>query len=296
MTTTEGARGRSDLVAAACRRIEAAPEDAPPSLAELAAGAGLSPARFQKRFKAELGISPKRYALALRDRRFRAALEDGASVTAAIHAAGFGSSSRAYAGGPRRLGMTPSAYRRGAPGLRIRYALADSSLGRVLVAATDAGVCAIQLGDDDAALVTALRERFSAAALEPADDPLAALVEAVTALVEAPGSAADLPLDVRGTAFQQRVWDALRRIPPGETVTYAELARRLGAPRATRAVAGACGANRLAVAIPCHRVVRSDGGLGGYRWGVERKQRLLEREAGRERSARVDRPDPGARA
>jgi AraC family transcriptional regulator of adaptative response/methylated-DNA-[protein]-cysteine methyltransferase len=201
------------------------------------------------------------------------------SVTTALHDAGYGSSSRFYAASPAMLGMKPSDYRDGGRGAEIRFAVAECSLGAVLVAATAKGVCSIQFGAEPEILLAELQQRFSKAKLVGGDGDFEAMVATVIAAVETPGGALDLPLDVRGTAFQLRVWQALRDIPPGHTASYADIAARIGAPRAVRAVAGACAANPVAVAIPCHRVVRTDGGVSGYRWGVDRKRALLEREA-----------------
>lgn len=208
----------------------------------------------------------------------RAALKSGASVTEAVYEAGFVSSGRFYDGAQRSLGMTPRTFRAGGAGLQIRYASARTSLGLVLAAATDTGVCAIFLGDSEAALVRNLSERFPKAELVAAKRSFGKLLGDVVAAIEMPARAAALPLDIRGTAFQQRVWAALRDIPAGETATYAEIARRIGRPKAVRAVGAACGANPIAVVVPCHRVVGQDGKLTGYRWGVERKRALLERE------------------
>lgn len=266
----------TDGIARACRRIEAA--EAPQSLEELARDAGLSPYHFHRLFKALVGVTPKQYATACRQERFRKALQSGQSVTAAIYAAGFGSSSRAYQGAARQLGMRPSVYRNGAMGERIRYASAPCALGWVLVAATPRGVCAIDLGDDPGDLARELLRRFPKAALEQGDPALATWVEQVVAFIDAPGRPLDLPLDIRGTAFQQRVWRALQEIAPGGTASYAEIAKRIGQPNAARAVAQACAANPVALAIPCHRAVGAGGRLRGYRWGVERKRALLEGE------------------
>ena len=266
------------LVAAACRRIETAEQ--PPSLAELARAGGLSPSHFQRLFKAATGLSPKAYAQAQRGRALREALaKEGASVTGAMLDAGFNASSRFYAQADAMLGMTPSQYRDGGSDARIAVALAQCSLGALLVARSGRGVCAISLGDDPEALLRELQDRFPKAELVGGDAGFERLVARVVGFIEAPQIGLDLPLDVRGTAFQQRVWEALRRIPAGRTASYADIARRIGAPKSVRAVARACASNVLAVAIPCHRVVRSDGGLSGYRWGVERKRRLLAREA-----------------
>jgi len=265
------------LVAEACRRIERA--EAAPSLAELAAPTGMSPWHFHRVFKAQTGLTPKAYADAHRAGRLRERLVRSRTITDAIHDAGFGSSSRFYERSSERLGMQPSAWRAGGAEARIRFAIGQCSLGAILVASSDKGVCAILLGDDPDALARDLQDRFPKAELVGGDPDYERVVATVVGFVEAPRIGLDLPLDVRGTAFQERVWRALRKIPPGSKATYAEIARRIGEPRAVRAVAGACAANQLAVAIPCHRVVRSDGGLSGYRWGVERKRRLLEREA-----------------
>lgn len=268
---------RKEAIARACRLIENG--KTPPRLEDLAKSAGFSPHHFHRLFKAATGVTPAAYAAARRRERVKAALRSEPTVTNALYAAGYSASSRFYAETGAGLGMAPSAYRKGGAGCAIRYATAPSSLGLVLVAATDRGVAAIQLGDDEGELVAALRERFPAASLTPADDRFADTVAAVVALVEAPERAFDLPLDIAGTAFQERVWQALRRIPPGRTATYAEIAAAIGAPKAIRAVGSACGANRLALVIPCHRALRTDGSLGGYRWGLDRKRALLEREA-----------------
>ncbi|MES2296494.1 MAG: bifunctional DNA-binding transcriptional regulator/O6-methylguanine-DNA methyltransferase Ada [Pseudomonadota bacterium] len=263
-------------VAQACRMIEAAEEA--PDLDSLAAACGMSRFHFHRVFKAHTGITPKAYAAARRAGRVQRELGSAASVTEAIYAAGFNSSGRFYASSPALLGMTPKAYRAGGSGEVIRFAIGACSLGAVLVAATDKGICAILMGDDPQALARDLQDRFPRAELRGAEADFEQTVAQVLGLVEAPHLGLDLPLDVRGTAFQQRVWQALREIPPGSTTSYAELAARVGSPAGARAVAGACAANAIAVAIPCHRVVRNDGALSGYRWGVERKQALLERE------------------
>jgi AraC family transcriptional regulator of adaptative response/methylated-DNA-[protein]-cysteine methyltransferase len=264
------------IIAQACRRIEAS--DALLRLDELAREAGLSPYHFHRLFRSQTGVTPQAYARAQRDKRMRDALDGDASVTGAIYDAGYGSASRFYEGSAARLGMTATRYRQGGTGETIRFAIASSSLGAVLVAESDKGVCAISLGDDPAALTREVQDRFPAARLTGDDPGFDARVAQVVAFVEAPQLGLDLPLDIRGTAFQQRVWQALRALRPGETLSYAELAERLKAPKAARAVAGACAANTLAVAVPCHRIVRSDGGLSGYRWGVARKAALLEKE------------------
>lgn len=266
------------MVREACRLIETA-EDAP-KLGELAASFGMSPFHFHRRFKAVTGLTPKAWGAAHRARKVRAALSDaGTSVTQAIYGAGFNSNSRFYEKSAEVLGMTPTAFKRGGRSARIRFAVGDCSLGAILVACSDKGVCAILLGDDPEALVHELQDRFPNADLVGGDAGFEALVAKVVGFVDAPRIGLDLPLDLRGTAFQQRVWQALRDIPAGQTVSYAEIARRIGAPRSVRAVGRACGANPIAVAIPCHRVVRHDGALAGYRWGVERKRALIEKEA-----------------
>ncbi len=274
----EGPRDRqAAMVGDACRSIERA--DTPPRLAELAAAAGLSRFHFHRVFREVTGVTPAAYASARRAERLRAALEAEPSVTRAIYEAGFNAPSRCYDSAPARLGMTPGTYRRGGAEAAIRYAVARCALGQVLVAATAIGLCAITLGDDPEALVQALRDRFPNAALADGDPVFAAAVAQVVQLVDRPGSAVPLPLDIRGTAFQQRVWQALAAIPPGRTISYAALADSLGIPGGARAVAGACAANVLAVAIPCHRAVRSNGDLAGYRWGTARKRSLLGRES-----------------
>lgn len=276
---------RSELVARACRVIDEAPE--PPTLDELARALAVSRFHLHRLFKAETGITPKAYAAARRAERLRGGLGAGVSITAAAYDAGFGSSSRLHDATPGRLGMTATEYREGGPDMTIRFAVAGSSLGAVLVAATDRGICAIELGDDPDQLVRSFQDRFHAAELVGDDVDFHDLVAKVVGLVEDPSSAPSLPLDVQGTAFQERVWRALRQVPVGSTVTYSQLATHIGAPTAARAVASACAANRLAVAVPCHRVIRTDGSLSGYRWGVERKAALLAREAIVEPTERV---------
>ncbi|HEY5367085.1 MAG TPA: methylated-DNA--[protein]-cysteine S-methyltransferase, partial [Casimicrobiaceae bacterium] len=250
-----------------------------PNLTDLAAAAGLSRFHFHRVFKAMTGITPKAYAAHRRAGRVREELGRGGTVTEAIYGAGFNSNGRFYATATEMLGMTPKSFRAGGPGASIRFAVGQSSLGAILVAATDKGVAAIILGDDPATLVDELQAMFPKADLVGADKEFEAMVAKVVGYVEAPALGLDLPLDVRGTAFQQRVWQALCEIPAGTTATYTEIARRVGRPKAIRAVGQACAANNLALAIPCHRVVRTDGSLSGYRWGVERKRALLAREA-----------------
>ena len=266
-----------EAVKRACERIEQAEES--PKLAALAASAGLSPYHFHRVFKAITGVTPKAYAAETRARRAAEKLRTAETVTEAIYDSGFNSSSRFYENTSARLGMTPGALRRGGAGASIRFAVGQASLGAVLVAATDKGVCAILLGDDPDVLVRELQDRFPRAELKGGDVEFERMVAQVVGLVEAPGQRLDLPLDIRGTAFQQMVWAALQAIPAGKTATYTEIARAIGQPKAVRAVAQACAANPLAIAIPCHRVVRADGDLSGYRWGVERKRKLIDREA-----------------
>lgn len=276
-------------IAALCRLIERA--ESMPTLAELAAQVQLSPYHLHRVFKSVTGLTPRAYGVAHRAARLRDALDRGGSVTQAIYDAGFNSQSRFYEQSQQLLGMTATEYRRGAAKLTIHYALTSCSLGQLLVAQTARGICAILMADSREALLSELRQRFSSARLVTADPTQALRLEQVVALIEAPQQGLDLPLDVRGTAFQQRVWQALRQIPSGQTASYRLIAQRIGSPAAVRAVAQACAANPLAVVIPCHRVVRSDGAPSGYRWGVERKQRLLMRERERLVAAAVADPD-----
>lgn len=264
-------------VRAVCRRIEAS-ADSRLSLASLSAEVGWGPHHLQRTFKRIVGVSPRQYADGLRLRSLRERLRKGDPVTTAIYDAGYGSSSRVYERAPDRLGMTPATYRRGGRGMRLAYAIAPSALGRLLVAATERGVSAVRLGSSEAELVDSLRAEFPAADLVRDDAGVGSWLNAVLQRVEGGPPHADLPLDIRGTAFQQRVWDALRAIPPGEVRSYGEVARSIGAPKAARAVARACATNPVALVIPCHRVVPGSGGTGGYRWGAERKVALLDRE------------------
>lgn len=270
-------RRQAAKVAEICRWL-ASPGPAP-GLAALAARAGMSPHHFHRVFKAVTGLTPRAYAAAHRATRVRGALAGGATVTDAIYGAGYGSSGRFYETSNAVLGMTPSAYRAGGANTEIRFAIGECSLGSILVAQSRRGICAILMGDDPQALARDLQDRFPRARLVGGDKAYEKLVARVVGFVEAPARGLDLPLDVRGTAFQQRVWQALRKIPAGSTASYTEIAKRIGSPASVRAVASACAANALAVAIPCHRVVRRDGGLSGYRWGIERKRALLKREA-----------------
>ncbi len=274
---SELAAQHAATVAAACRQIETA--QTLPTLGELAEAAGLSSFHFHRVFKAVTGLTPKGYADAHRSRKVRERLADGGSVTDALYEAGFNSNSRFYEAADQLLGMKPGDYRAAGQNNDIRFAVGQCSLGAILVAQSERGVCAILLGDDPHQLVCDLQDKFRRANLIGADHEFEQLIARVVGFIEAPAVGLDLPLDVRGTAFQERVWQALREIPVGSTASYTDVAQRIGQPKAVRAVAQACGANSLAVAIPCHRVVRSDGNLSGYRWGVERKRQLLERES-----------------
>lgn len=265
------------LVARLCRFIKS--EDDAPSLDMLAAHVDLSPHHVHRLFKSYTGLTPGEYVAAHRAARVRNGLRTSDTVTEAIYDAGYSSSGRFYENATERLGMTPGEFRGGGVDVSIRFAVGECSLGAVLVAASGRGVCAISMGDDAEALVHELESQFPKAELVGADPDFERLVARVVGMVEAPQRGCDLPLDIRGTAFQERVWKALRAVPPGERLTYGELARAIGDPKAARAVAGACAANKIAVAIPCHRVVRSDGSISGYRWGVERKRALLEAES-----------------
>lgn len=265
------------LVAKVCRMIEESEDE--PSLEELSAAVDRSPSYFHRVFKASTGLTPKAYAAASRANRVRKGLESGNSVTEAIYDAGFNSSGRFYEKSTGMLGMTPTQYRAGGANEKIKFAIGQSQLGAILVASSSKGVASILLGDDPDELVRNLQDRFPKAHLIGMDREYEALIARVCGFVENPGIGLDLPLDVRGTAFQRRVWQALQEIPVGERVSYSEIARRIGSPGASRAVAGACAANNIALAIPCHRVVRNDGALSGYAWGVERKRALLASEA-----------------
>lgn len=267
----------AELVARACRTL--AESEEPQRLDALAAASGLSQFHFHRIFKAITGLTPKAYGAAHRSKRIQDELTKGkSSVTEVIYDAGFNSAGHFYETSNDVLGMTPSALRSGGAGVNVRFAIAECSLGPILVACSDKGVCAIMLGEDPDALARQIQDRFPNAHLVGDDAEFSALVARVVGFVEAPRLGLDLPLDIRGTAFQQRVWQALREIPLGETASYTEIAWRIGAPQSARAVAHACAANEIAVAIPCHRVVRNDGTLSGYRWGVARKRALLDRE------------------
>ncbi len=260
----------------ACRALEA---EQPPDLNTLAEQAGMSRFHFHRIFKAATGITPKAYANALRADRARQQLRQSASVTDAMYGAGFNSSGRFYEAAPAILGMTPTAFRKDGEGVEIRFAVGQCALGALLVAASDTGICEIALHEDPEQLVRNLQDRFKAARLIGADREFEQWMAAVVGFVENPSVGLHLPLDVRGTAFQRRVWEALREIPVGTTATYTDIAERIGSPRSVRAVARACATNNIALAIPCHRVVRTDGSLAGYRWGIERTRELIAREA-----------------
>jgi len=293
---TVSASRRATLVEQACRRIESA--DTPPSLQALASQAGMSPFHFHRLFKAETGLTPKAYANAYRAHRVRVELGESDTITQAIYDAGFNSNSRFYEASTAMLGMRPRDYKAGGSNADIRFAVGECSLGSILVARSQRGICAIWLGDDPDQLVRDLQDRFPHARLSGGDPDFEQWVAQVVGFVEAPSLGLNLPLDVRGTAFQQRVWQALRDIALGATASYADIAHRIGAPTAVRAVAQACGANLLAVAIPCHRIIRRDGDLSGYRWGAERKRELLRREATAPTRAAtdVDAPDSTGKA
>ncbi|MCB0044469.1 MAG: bifunctional DNA-binding transcriptional regulator/O6-methylguanine-DNA methyltransferase Ada [Caldilineaceae bacterium] len=275
---TDGTNPNNELVIQACKMIEEAEQE--PTLNELAAAVGLSPSHFHRVFKQAVGITPKQYAMENRLNRMRNNLPDSATVTDALYEAGYESSSRFYATATERLGMKPSVYKKGGKGKMIRYAVVPSSLGWVLIAATEKGICRIEFDDAVEPLRDSIRALFPLAELEENPPEFKSFVEETVRFLEEPGRDFSLPLDIQGTAFQRRVWRELQNIPPGTTVPYGEVAARVGTPKAARAVAQACAANKLAVAIPCHRVVRSDGALGGYRWGVERKRTILQRESG----------------
>ena len=264
-------------IAAACRFIENAEEK--PTLQQLSQHTGWSAYHFQRVFKASTGLTPAEYAAAQRGKRVCTTLQQQRTVTDAIYTAGYGSNSRFYETSTELLGMTPSDYRAGGAGTRIGFAVGKCSLGSILVARSEQGICAILLGDDPNALTRDLQARFPLASIKRGNPDFERLIGSVIALVESPRRSLELPLDIRGTAFQRLVWQALRKIPAGSTASYSDIAKQMGSPKLARAVAQACAANPLAVAIPCHRVVGKDGSLAGYRWGLERKRILLDREA-----------------
>ncbi len=276
---------RTARVEAACRVLTAR-VGAAPSLDDLASSVGTAPDRLRRDFRRLLGVTPKQYADALRVESLRAELRDGRDVTGALYSAGYGSSSRLYEQSDARLGMTPASYGAGGAGAHIAFTVSESPLGHLLVAVTQRGVCRIALGDSDAALEDRLHAEFPAAAIERDDDALASVLLDVLQRIEGTEPPAELPVDVRGTAFQQRVWQELRRIPLGETRSYREVAEAVGAPGAARAVGSACGKNPVGIVVPCHRVIAADGGLGGYAWGLDVKRVLLDRERAATRQAR----------
>lgn len=277
---------RSEIVERACRLLETGEGL---TLEQLGKALAVSPFHLQRLFKAATGLTPRQYAAGLRAGRLKEELRAGSEVTAAVYEAGYQSPGRMYAEAPARLGMLPRAYRAGGKGMQVRYSIRDCPLGRLLIAVTERGVCAVYLGDEDAGLESMLRQEYPAAALERAGAAEGEEFKAVLAYLAGERPRLELPLDLRATAFQLRVWEELRRIPYGQTRTYAQVAAAIGKPAAVRAVANACAANPAALVTPCHRVIRGDGGLGGYRWGIERKQALLEEErthSAEERAAR----------
>jgi len=277
MTPNSPTKNVDETVERACRFIDGFDEGTP-SLQQIAAHVGLSPAYFQKRFTRALGVSPKQYADSRRRDRLKALLRDGDEVTGALYEAGYGSSSRLYENSDANLGMTPATYRRGGAGARMAWTVAECSLGLLLVAATDRGICFVAFDDDEQALVDELRAEFPEAEIVPDIGILETWTAEVLRMVEGQAPRETLPLDVRATAFQQQVWKALTEIPAGETRTYSQIAKALGKPKAQRAVGRACATNPVSIVIPCHRAKRSDGGLAGYRWGVERKKQLIATE------------------
>lgn len=264
-----------EAILRACQQLESAAEM--PTLEDLARAAHLSPSHFHRLFRRVVGVTPKQYFMQKRLARVQEHLRVEETITGALYEAGYGSSSAFYEDA-ENLGMQPSAYRKGGAGERIQYTLAESYLGWALVAATEKGICAIELGDTPEELTNRLRARFPQAKLSSGDPQFSQWAARALAHLESPRQGGDLPLDIQGTAFQRRVWQELREIPAGETASYTQIAAQIGAPKAVRAVASACASNKIAVVIPCHRVLRADGSLGGYRWGLARKQRLLDRE------------------
>lgn len=284
----ETADPEATLIARACRMLEESSES-PLQLADLSARLGVSPYHLQRTFKAAIGVTPRQYAAARRVGSFKDYIRSGRSVSEAIYHSGYGSSSRLYEEAARSLGMTPAAYRRGGKGERIVYATVSCHLGRMLVAATGRGVCAISFGEDDEALIGALLKEYPAAEISSGEDHLKPWIEELLEHLAGLRPRLDLPLDLQATSFQLRVWEALRQIPYGETRSYRMVAAAIDAPTAVRAVARACASNPVALANPCHRAIREDGHLGGYRWGLERKRQLLEKEASRPKSPETSR-------
>jgi AraC family transcriptional regulator of adaptative response/methylated-DNA-[protein]-cysteine methyltransferase len=268
---------KTTLVRKVCKEIESHPDDSL-SLKDLAKLTGLSHAHLQRTFRAAMGITPRQYAEALRVKRFKSELRKGSDVTTALHEVSYSSASRLYETSDAQLGMTPATYRKGGLGMNISYTIADSSLGRVLVAGTARGISAVYLGDQDSALAATLREEYPQAEIQTIPENKSKWVRAIVAHLDQSKSPLHLPTDVMGTAFQRRVWQALREIPLGATRTYSDVARSIGKPAAIRAVGHACATNPASIVVPCHRVIRTDGSLGGYRWGLHRKQTLLEKE------------------
>jgi AraC family transcriptional regulator, regulatory protein of adaptative response / methylated-DNA-[protein]-cysteine methyltransferase len=273
---TENPDGTKSAILQACAIMDNA--ETRPTLSELAGAVNLSPYHFQRQFKQTIGVTPKQYFMQKRLQRLHSNLEAGDTVTEAIYAAGFSSSAPFYQQAKQSLGMSPSSYKNGGSGSRIFYAIRETHLGWLLVAATETGVCAIEFGDSQPVLDASLRSRFPQAEIIAGHPVYENWVQSILAYLDRPQNDLDLPLDIRGTAFQRQVWQALQQIPRGKTASYTEIARRIGRPKAVRAVAQACAANKIALAIPCHRVVRSNGDLSGYRWGVERKRKLIEKE------------------
>jgi len=271
------ANPQSEKALAACRFIEQSLESRL-SLNEVARHVGLSPFHFQRLFKRALGISPREYQQARRMEIFKKSLRSAATVTDAIYDAGYSSSSRAYESSAAQLGMTPSAFQRAGKGAEINFTVVSTELGKLLIAATRRGVCSVRFGEDEAGLLHELRQEFAAATLQRNDGMLRRISSQICGLLRDPSIPPDIPLDIRGTAFQQQVWNALRRIPSGETRSYTSMAQAIGKPEAVRAVANACAANPIALLVPCHRVVQKNGSLAGYRWGKQRKAALLEKE------------------
>ena len=282
-----------EMVRQVCQQIKDY-ADRPPRLADIASKVSFNPHHVQRVFKRVMGITPRQYADACRLDRLKGNLRAGGDVTGAIYDSGYGSSSRLYEPSSSQLGMTPATYRKGGQGVQVAYTISECSLGKVLVAATDRGICAIYLGDDANSLESGLAKEYPNAQLERVDGPLQDWVDGVLARLDGQPAGQALPLDIRATAFQRRVWQHLTTIPRGETRTYSQVAQALGEPRSARAVANACAANPVALVVPCHRVVRQDGGLGGYRWGLERKAALLERESSTD--GPLQEQNPGAQA
>ncbi|MFQ5933706.1 MAG: bifunctional DNA-binding transcriptional regulator/O6-methylguanine-DNA methyltransferase Ada [Dehalococcoidia bacterium] len=266
-----------EMVREVCRYIEDS-QDGFPKLGELGALVGVSPTHLQRVFKRIMGVTPRQYADACRLDRFKARLREGWNVTGALYESGYGSSSRLYEGSSTNLGMTPASYRRGGRGAHIAYTIVDCPLGRLLVAATEKGVCAVKLGDRDSDLHDDLRSEYPDAELHPDEGSLGEWIKAFLGYLNGNVPYLDLPVDIRATVFQRQVWESLKAIPYGQTRSYREIAETLGRPKAARAVGGACAANPVALVVPCHRVVREDGNLGGYRWGLKRKAALLAKE------------------